>query len=530
MQTEQVNLAGGAWFASDNDGKAGKTTNWTFSTNTSGVVLGWPSVPQAQDPQSGAAQVPFVVHNRTDPRFLDLTIGALSDNIMFQVYNDNGTDINNATWVDPKSIPKDSSARGRAGLGYESVLFQLNVEGYGACEYPVAEVQCRMNSPNLTAQNWEGYHVDEFLQKWNASKNGNYGGGGFMEAFKHDFGINTNQCNVQRECEMMPTCSAQGNPDSDDAIPAYLAYQAMSNLANFFNTLYTNVLNSNSIEANNIGSMVLNFFPNQTSDLSKNTPDSSSSSTDSSSPSTKTKASEGLGLGSMILGLISFPLLLIPGAGPVAAAAVGGVAAAGGLSGDAVSVSQSENGGSGGSSGSGGSTTTVIDSKSFANAAELGTSLNQLVTTLQFNIEQWQINTLSNGIQLAEMIKDGKFVDPQTSQFSTSDTGKAAAWLQKYLTIKLINKAWWLQNVFIAYVPYGLNATYGDSKKVLDQNACNDDFFKKAHDGEIIMCDTADLFTDSHVTGAGPGMMRLSMYDPSKVKPVACGNDGNGTM
>ena len=44
-------------------------------------------------------------------------------------------------------------------------------------------------------------------------------------------------------------------------------------------------------------------------------------------------------------------------------------------------------------------------------------------------------------------------VNPHTVEFNTTSTSRAAAWFQEYITIKLINHAWWLQNVFITFMP-----------------------------------------------------------------------------
>ena len=316
FNTKQVSLTGGKWFE-------GKSTNWTFSTDTPGVILGLPSVPSAQDSGSGTAQIPFQLLNRTRPDSMEITIGALgkttalkpsgcckltlplgSNNLIFQVYQDDGSST---------SIPEDAwklqpgqQMSGRTdlrNLGYDNVVFQLNVTGYGACNFPVDQTSnCSAGNLQLNGYNWMAYRVDDFLSTWLKSKGGKYTNG-MMEDFKNDHGIHTDVCSVQKPCESLQKCDLQSNPNSQDAVAIYLAYEAMVNLSNFFNMLYSNVLNSGTFETNNIASMVQNFYPGPQAVLQK-----------ASGPGP-------LQLASMILGMASFGLFGIPGIGFAAVSA-----------------------------------------------------------------------------------------------------------------------------------------------------------------------------------------------------------------
>ena len=120
-----------------------------------------------------------------------------------------------------------------------------------------------------------------------------------MELFKHDFGISTDVCTVQEDCESLQACSNQANPDSKDAIAIYLAYQAMTNAGNYFNTLYNNVVTSANFETNSIEKIVQDFYKH-----GKDTVGDAGK-----------KAPPALALSSAILGLASFGVIAIPGVG-----------------------------------------------------------------------------------------------------------------------------------------------------------------------------------------------------------------------
>ena len=142
------------------------------------------------------------------------------------------------------------------------------------------------------------YRVDDFLDNWLGEKKNSYGRNGLMEEFKSDFGIHTDVCNVQKPCESLQKCDSIGNPDSPDAIPIFLVYEAMANLANYFNMLYSNVLTDHAFAADSIGTIVDNFFP------------------DPKPPPTDPKANVNpLQIGSLVAGIASFGLMAIPGIG-----------------------------------------------------------------------------------------------------------------------------------------------------------------------------------------------------------------------
>ena len=148
------------------------------------------------------------------------------------------------------------------------------------------------------------YQVDDLLKNWTTSKNNNYSSRGLMEDFKKDFGIQTDVCSVQKPCPALQSCSNQANPDADNAVAIYLAYSAMSNLANFFNMLYSNVLTDGQFSADNVAKVTRTFFPDPDA---KYAPDSRS----------PTGEASTLSVTSAAVGLASFGLMAIPEVGPV---------------------------------------------------------------------------------------------------------------------------------------------------------------------------------------------------------------------
>ena len=89
----------------------------------------------------------------------------------------------------------------------------------------------------------------------------------------------------------------------------------------------------------------------------------------------------------------------------------------------------------------------------FADLAQLSSNVQSTIIALQSTIELWQWATLSNGTNVPEIFAGGGFVNRSVVEFGTGQTSQAAAWLEQYLTVKLINYAWWTQNVFIAFMP-----------------------------------------------------------------------------
>ena len=61
---------------------------------------------------------------------------------MFSVYNDNGSTIQEDTWRLPDG-KRQSDITDLGDLGLEEVLFELKVNGTGACDFPVANATCR---------------------------------------------------------------------------------------------------------------------------------------------------------------------------------------------------------------------------------------------------------------------------------------------------------------------------------------------------------------------------------------------------
>ena len=218
-----MDLVGGPWF------KGKSNLNWTFATNTSGIVFGEPSVPQAQDASSGIGNIPFNVTNHTLPNRVDITMGDLGDyTIEWLVVQSNGTDV-------PESAYTALGSKGNGTFNKEASnpsLFELQVYGYGVCPYPTeGNTDCGTGNIDATIENWNAFQVDKFLSNWTSKYNGNFGSNGMMEQFKSDFGINTDQCTAQQGCSEMQACNAQNNPGDANAPAVFLAYNAMANVS-----------------------------------------------------------------------------------------------------------------------------------------------------------------------------------------------------------------------------------------------------------------------------------------------------------
>ena len=69
---------------------------------------------------------------------------------MFGVYNDNGSRIQEDTWKLPPG-KRQSDITDLGNLGLEEVLFELNVQGYGVCDFPVTNATCREGDIELVS-------------------------------------------------------------------------------------------------------------------------------------------------------------------------------------------------------------------------------------------------------------------------------------------------------------------------------------------------------------------------------------------
>ena len=70
--------------------------------------------------------------------------------MFFLVFNDNGSSIQEDTWKLPPG-KTESEITDTERLDYEEVLFQLNVTGYGACQFPVSGATCRKGGIELVS-------------------------------------------------------------------------------------------------------------------------------------------------------------------------------------------------------------------------------------------------------------------------------------------------------------------------------------------------------------------------------------------
>ena len=67
--------------------------------------------------------------------------------------------------------------------------------------------------------------------------------------------------------------------------------------------------------------------------------------------------------------------------------------------------------------------------------------------------QQQQQLTHHAGNNFTDILAGGTFVNQSAIGFTTPAQQAATDWLEMYLSVKLINYAWWAQNVFIAVMP-----------------------------------------------------------------------------
>ena len=97
-----------------------------------------------------------------------------------------------------------------------------------------------------------------------------------------------------------------------------------------------------------------------------------------------------------------------------------------------------------------------VGSKPYNDAAQLTKDLNAVITSLQSQVAQWQVSTIIEGTNITKLFYGGGMIEQQYFEFNTLTMGKAEWWLQQYILVKLINHAWWNQNVFITFMPVSL--------------------------------------------------------------------------
>lgn len=95
---------------------------------------------------------------------------------------------------------------------------------------------------------------------------------------------------------------------------------------------------------------------------------------------------------------------------------------------------------------------TYQDTK-FTNLANTETNLNIFLGQLQRTVEQWQSSILHDATNITQLFNNGSMVNQSSLEFNSDQTSQAAGWLERYMTMRMINNAWWSQNVFIAYMP-----------------------------------------------------------------------------
>lgn len=79
------------------------------------------------------------------------------------IYNDNGTKIPEGAWKEGKDDTDEDD--NDSVIPYEDVVAQLNITGYGVCEFPIdTSSTCNVGNIELNSYNWMAYRVDEYVE------------------------------------------------------------------------------------------------------------------------------------------------------------------------------------------------------------------------------------------------------------------------------------------------------------------------------------------------------------------------------
>lgn len=206
-----------------------------------------------------------------------------------------------------------------------------------------------------------------------------------------------------------------------------------------------------------------------------------------------------LAMSSGILGMLSAFGGLVPDGGPALGAAFG---AASGLAGTLTSQKTS--------------VPAPPDPQFARSDAELGVVFGKYTNLIRSQLEDGHTAIFSQGTDIINLLRNGTYVDRTVLNVDCDDcVPKAQAWLEQFLTLKMINYMWIKQNVFVTYMPYGKIIQLDTLKQTnFDIDACYSHFKSRHDEKNLVACMPA-------------GMARLTYYNPANASTTHPDPDGS---
>jgi hypothetical protein len=479
VQSNQMNIEDdGGWWG------AGDPVAWTFSTNTSDVVLGMPAYP-GTDGQDGVEHQPNVT-KRTNGSTLTINMAQQDEGqtLFMQVWNTNGTN-----FTDWQNDPKHQ------GMAVQDVTFFLNITGSAPCAHPVGNTSCQADTIQRTPDQWQAYGVDDFLSSWLKNNTEAFKTTPMIQKFVSDFNIGSGKaCTFSNQCQLIDICSNLPNGGKDPDSPRiYLALIALQNLSDLFNRIWASLNIGETDTMTQIAQIAMQFhYLNGT--------------TTSTSPTPWTIASGSLGIASGFLGLI-------PGVGQ--AGSILGLAS--GILGMVNTATSAK------------TTTAFPDSQYAANQANVSQYLGDYVQSVRHSMEDTYNTIFNDGVNITQLLQGGQAVNRTSLQLDCGDCeSKQESWMEQYLSLKTVNNLWWSQNAFITFMPYG-NITQVDSYDTVQfsESDCASGFLNNPDDKVLTVCNTDDYGWGDYL---GPGMARLNWYWPSDPATKEVDKNGYGKL
>ena len=153
------------------------------------------------------------------------------------------------------------------------------------------------------------------------------------------------------------------------------------------------------------------------------------------------------------------------------------------------------------------------------NLTQVSTFLGNFVMGTRDGLMDSYQDIFSLGYNITDIMRGGAFVNRTDLAIDNSPAiENSINYMDQYLAIKSLNQAYWAQNVFVTYIPYGkvvqVGVTDNDGTQEttnFDESACASNFMSDGDEKTLTIC-----HTDEWDLGSLPaGMARLTWFDPS---------------
>ena len=229
VKSNQMNVEDdGGWWGNS------QPVEWTFSTNTTNVVLSMPSFPGASG-QDGNTVVPNVTARTSGDTF---TINIHGDDpgaslLNFFVFDDGGHD-NASLW---------NSTTLSSSIPETTITWFLNITGNYPCSHPVGNTSCTANTIERTPDQWSAYGVDSWFSNWLSNNSASFATTPMLQKFISDFGVGSGKsCTIQNQCQLIENCNSLSNSGKQGNSPqVYLVLVALQNLSDMLNKMWSDL-------------------------------------------------------------------------------------------------------------------------------------------------------------------------------------------------------------------------------------------------------------------------------------------------